>query len=332
MISLLFSGLIGSKLPKFSLFGDTMNTSSRMESTSRPGCIQISESTYAMLEEDQQSLFEATGGVEVKGKGLMPTYIYQPTEEALKLPSIQDESPSSPEKGKNNLLVSATESLEDSSQTPNGSGRSPNQGSKRRSSVSYPIAWMLAQNHPAAETDGASKWHNYTKSGRSQELPLFALPLTSKNYPVGAPNATLSPVDRPMSNLLALGENLDHDTSNAHPPLQHRSTGLVSRDGEWSRANSGIPSSSGRAPDLNRVSSKDAPSTLALLFNKQTSRISPSFDEKEEKEEVKDEEKDEVREMTTVLPPPAPVRRKPVKRNTLQSLTAAFSNLQQPLP
>jgi hypothetical protein len=85
-LCVLFSGLIGSKLPKFSLFGDTMNTSSRMESTSRPGCIQVSESTYAMLEEDQRSLFEATGGVEVKGKGLMPTYIYQYFDSTASLP------------------------------------------------------------------------------------------------------------------------------------------------------------------------------------------------------------------------------------------------------
>ena len=32
-----YSGLIGTKLPKFSIFGDTMNTASRMESTCTPG-------------------------------------------------------------------------------------------------------------------------------------------------------------------------------------------------------------------------------------------------------------------------------------------------------
>ena len=34
------TGLVGFKLPKFSIFGDTMNTASRMESTSSPGEVQ----------------------------------------------------------------------------------------------------------------------------------------------------------------------------------------------------------------------------------------------------------------------------------------------------
>eukprot|EP00798_Chlamydomonas_sp_ICE-L_P028579 gene28579-31745_t len=71
------SGLVGTKLPKFSLWGDTMNTASRMESTSKPGGVQISDATYKMLFEDHQKLFVPTGGVTIKGKGTMDTYILQ---------------------------------------------------------------------------------------------------------------------------------------------------------------------------------------------------------------------------------------------------------------
>ena len=53
-----------------------MNTASRMESTCEPGRIQISASTFEMLDQNQQSQFKATGGVEVKGKGQMETYVW----------------------------------------------------------------------------------------------------------------------------------------------------------------------------------------------------------------------------------------------------------------
>ncbi|KAG1658923.1 hypothetical protein FOA52_003093 [Chlamydomonas sp. UWO 241] len=74
------SGLIGTRQPKFALFGDTMNTSSRMESTAMPGCIQVSEVTYALLSPHDARLFRATNGIEVKGKGLMETYLHEPSE------------------------------------------------------------------------------------------------------------------------------------------------------------------------------------------------------------------------------------------------------------
>ncbi|KAJ9508393.1 hypothetical protein QJQ45_011906 [Haematococcus lacustris] len=67
------SGLIGTKAPKYAVFGDTMNTASRMESTCTPGRIQVSAVTHALLPHEA---WEATGGVLAKGKGLMLTYIW----------------------------------------------------------------------------------------------------------------------------------------------------------------------------------------------------------------------------------------------------------------
>ncbi|GAX81026.1 hypothetical protein CEUSTIGMA_g8461.t1 [Chlamydomonas eustigma] len=71
----LVSGLVGSKMPKFTLFGDTMNTASRMETTCRPGCVHVSE-TFARLIPHEQ--WESRGSIEVKGKGLMDTCLWVP--------------------------------------------------------------------------------------------------------------------------------------------------------------------------------------------------------------------------------------------------------------
>eukprot|EP00644_Phytophthora_capsici_P016583 jgi/Phyca11/124049/e_gw1.52.418.1 len=66
------SGLVGMKKQQFSLFGDTVNTSSRMQSTGITGRCQISQVTYKKLAghfsfEERQ--------IDVKGKGSMTTYL-----------------------------------------------------------------------------------------------------------------------------------------------------------------------------------------------------------------------------------------------------------------
>ncbi len=69
------AGIIGTKKFIYDLWGDTVNTASRMESHGIPDCIQISEETYKLL--SHKYLIEERGLIYLKGKGEMLTYLLQ---------------------------------------------------------------------------------------------------------------------------------------------------------------------------------------------------------------------------------------------------------------
>lgn len=66
------AGIVGLKKFSYDVWGDTVNTASRMENTCEVGKINISESTYELVKNDYK--FEFRGNIEVKGKGLINMY------------------------------------------------------------------------------------------------------------------------------------------------------------------------------------------------------------------------------------------------------------------
>lgn len=65
------TGVIGKRMPRYCLFGNTVNLTSRTETTGHPGKINVSNHTYELLQKepnyDPSFKFELRGLVEMKG-------------------------------------------------------------------------------------------------------------------------------------------------------------------------------------------------------------------------------------------------------------------------
>jgi adenylate cyclase len=67
------AGVIGRNKFIYDLWGDTVNTASRMESHGLPGQIQVTEATHERLR--GHYAFEDRGQIEIKGKGRRRAYL-----------------------------------------------------------------------------------------------------------------------------------------------------------------------------------------------------------------------------------------------------------------
>ena len=68
-------GVVGLKKYIYDVFGDTINTASRMESLSEPMKINVSEATYELVKD--KFTFQSRGQMPVKGKGMMTMYFLE---------------------------------------------------------------------------------------------------------------------------------------------------------------------------------------------------------------------------------------------------------------
>ena len=72
----LMAGVIGERKFSYDLWGDTVNTAARMESSGIPDRIQVTDETCRLLA--GRYPFERREGVEIKGKGIMSTWTLNP--------------------------------------------------------------------------------------------------------------------------------------------------------------------------------------------------------------------------------------------------------------
>jgi class 3 adenylate cyclase/ligand-binding sensor domain-containing protein len=76
------AGIVGVKKFQYDIWGDTVNTASRMESSGEVGRVNTSQTTYELIKSDPNFSFEYRGKVQAKGKGKVDMWFVEANDSA----------------------------------------------------------------------------------------------------------------------------------------------------------------------------------------------------------------------------------------------------------
>ena len=82
------AGIVGIKKFAYDIWGDSVNTAARMESTGEVGHVNISEGTYQLLKGTDQLVFIPRGRVKAKGKGEIEMFFVQRGPDQDHIPTV----------------------------------------------------------------------------------------------------------------------------------------------------------------------------------------------------------------------------------------------------
>jgi len=71
------AGIVGVRKFQYDIWGDTVNTANRVETASKAGKINISQSTFDIIQDNSEFMFEERGQIEVKGRGKLEMYFVE---------------------------------------------------------------------------------------------------------------------------------------------------------------------------------------------------------------------------------------------------------------